>query len=679
MIKVATDAGGTFTDLVAFEETSGQIYVGKALTTPKDPSQGVVHSIAQSRETGLATNAISFFVHGGTTVINAITERKGVRTALVTTEGFRDVIAIGRGNRPDLYNLHSTPREPFVPRHLRLEVTERIDAKGNVRVPLSMTSVDVVAEAVASAGVEAVAVVFLHAYINPAHEMDVATRLRALLPGIAVTASHEISRQWREYERSNTAVLSAYVQPVMARYLANLSDALADQAIDCPYYCMQSNGGLAEFEAAERAPLVLVESGPAGGVAGAVRIGEAIGETEILYLDVGGTTAKCSLIRNGRPVLRPDYKLEWSRINQGYPLQVPVVDIVEIGAGGGSIARVDENGSLKVGPQSAGSDPGPACYNRGGKDPTVTDAIVLTGAIDPHRFADGRIKLRPEFSSAALQPIASSFDLSVVGAARAIISIAEANMINALKLVTIQRGHDPRDLTMVVSGGGGPLHAAALGRELGVKRVVIPRYAGLFSAWGMLTARPRIDLHRTQLLPLDATSVAAAEEIFGGLEQEAQARFGSLNSEILFGHAIDMRYAGQEHTVATQFEPGAGFDALLAAFHAAHEKAYTFRLPDTKAELVTFHLTAEIDTPRVGLPEIAAGGTPADAIVGQRELYTGHDGVVLAPVYDRDHLPAGAILDGPALVEEATTTSAVWAGQRASVDRFGLLSIEERG
>jgi N-methylhydantoinase A len=621
------------------------------------------------------TDAISFFVHGGTTVINAITERKGVRTALVTTEGFRDVIAIGRGNRPDHYNLHSTPREPFVPRHLRLEVTERIDAKGNVRVPLSMASVDAVTEAIASAGVEAVAVVFLHAYINPAHEMAVATRLRALLPGVAVTASHEISRLWREYERSNTAVLSAYVQPVMARYLANLSDALADQAIDCPYYCMQSNGGLAEFEAAERAPLVLVESGPAGGVAGAVRIGE----TEILYLDVGGTTAKCSLIRYGRPVLRPDYKLEWSRINQGYPLQAPVVDIVEIGAGGGSIARVDENGSLKVGPQSAGSDPGPACYNRGGRDPTVTDAIVLTGAIDPHRFAGGRIKLRPELSSAALQPIASSFDLSVVGAARAIISLAEANMINALKLVTIQRGHDPRDLTMVVSGGGGPLHAAALGRELGVKRVVIPRYAGLFSAWGMLTARPRIDLHRTQLLPLGATSVAAAEEIFGGLEQEAQARFESLNSEILFGHAIVMRYAGQEHTVATQFEPGAGFDALLAAFHAAHEKVYTFRLPDTKAELVTFHLTAEIDTPRVGLPEMAAGGTAADAIVGQRELYTGDDGVVLAPVYDRDRLPAGAILDGPALVEEATTTSVVWAGQRASVDRFGLLSIEERG
>jgi N-methylhydantoinase A len=679
MIKVATDAGGTFTDLVAFEETSGSIYVGKALTTPKDPSLGVMHAITQSRETGLATDAISFFVHGGTTVINAITERKGVRTALVTTEGFRDVIAIGRGNRPDLYNLHSTPPEPFVPRHLRLEVAERIDASGHVRVPLSMAAVEAVADALASAGVEAVAVVFLHAYINPAHEAAAAARLRALLPGVAVTASHEISRQWREYERSNTAVLSAYVQPVMARYLANLSAALSLQQIDCPYYCMQSNGGLAAFDAAERAPLVLVESGPAGGVAGAVRVGEAIGETDILYLDVGGTTAKCSLIRGGRPVLRPDYKLEWSRINQGYPLQVPVVDIVEIGAGGGSIARVDDNGSLKVGPQSAGSDPGPACYDRGGADPTVTDAVVLTGAIDPDRFAGGRIKLRPELSYAALQPVASAFDLPVVAAARAVIRLAEANMINALKLVTIQRGHDPRDLTMVVSGGGGPSHAAALGRELGVRRVVIPRYAGLFSAWGMLTARPRIDLHRTQLLPLDAASVATAEEIFRGLEREALQRFGSLKSAKLFGHAIDMRYAGQEHTVATQFQPGAGFDALLAAFHAAHERAYTFRLADTKAELVTFHLTAEIDTPRVGIPEIATGGVAAEAMIGRRELHVGADGVVLAPVYDRDRLAAGATFEGPALVEEATTTTVLWAGQRASVDRFGLLSIEEHG
>ena len=426
MIKVATDAGGTFTDLVAFDETSGKIYLGKALTTPKDPSQGVIDSIIHGRETGLSTPEVSFFVHGGTTVINAITERKGVSTAIVTTQGFRDVIAIGRGNRPDLYNLHSKSPEPFVPRHLRFEAVERIDAKGNVRTPLSRDSIDAVAKPIAAAGVEAVAVIFLHAYINPIHEAAAAARLRELLPGVAVTASHEISRQWREYERSNTAVLSAYVKPIIARYLRNLGTALKSRRVDLSVLLHPVQRGSCRFREAKASPLVLVESGPAGGVAGSVRVGEAIGETEVLYLDVGGTTAKCSLVRNGRPILRPDYKLEWSRINPGYPLQVPVIDIVEIGAGGGSIARIDETGGIKVGPQSAGADPGPACYRRGGKDPTVTDAVVLTGIVDPHRFAGGRIKLDPQLSADAFEPIAAALRVSAVAAAKAVISLAEA-------------------------------------------------------------------------------------------------------------------------------------------------------------------------------------------------------------------------------------------------------------
>ena len=463
----------------------------------------------------------------------------------------------------------------------------------------------------------------------------------------------------------------------MARYLANLRAALMDAGIACPCFCMQSNGGLAEFSAAELAPLVLVESGPAGGVAGSVRIGEVLDETELLYLDVGGTTAKCSLVRNGRPGLRPDYKLEWNRLNPGYPLQVPVVDIVEIGAGGGSIARIDENGGLRVGPQSAGSDPGPACYDRGGEDATVTDAAVLTGMVDPQRFAGGRMKLSPDLSAKAFEPIASALQLSIVGAAKAVIRLAEANMINALKLVTIQRGHDPRDLTMVVSGGGGPMHAATLGRELGVKRVCIPRYAGLFSAWGMLAARPRIDLHRTRLLPLDETTFAAAQEIFAELETEALQRLGTSKNSILFDRAIEIRYMGQEHTVSTRVEPRAGLDALIAAFHAAHEKAYTFRLEDTAIELVTFHLAAEIDTPRIGMPEISVDSTRDDAVIGQRKLHAGGDEAALAPVYDRDRLPGGARFAGPALVEEATATTVVLAGQSVTVDQFGLILIEE--
>ena len=678
MIRVATDAGGTFTDLVAFEERSGRIYVGKALTTPGDPSQGVIAAIRQAEEDGLLGNRVSLLVHGGTTVINAIMERKGVATALVTTRGFRDVLAIGRGNRPDLYNLHATPSAPFVPRHLRFEATERMDAAGRVRVPLAMADIDAAAAAIAQAGVAAVAVAFLHAYVNPAHEAAAAERLRVLLPGVAVTASHEISRQWREYERSNTAVLSAYVQPIMARYLANLDGALTHEGVDCPRYCMQSNGGLATFAAAEAAPLVLVESGPAGGVAGTVRIGEALGAADILYFDVGGTTAKCSLVRDGRPVLRPDYRLEWSRHAPGYPVQVPVVDIVEIGAGGGSIARIDAAGALRVGPESAGADPGPACYGLGGRLPTVTDAKLLTGAIDATHFAAGRITLDPALAEAAFAPLATALGLSIAAAAEAVIGVAEANMINALKLVTIQRGHDPRDLTMLACGGGGPMHAAVLARELGVRRAVIPHFAGLFSAWGMLAARPRLDLHRTRLLPLDAAGFAAALAIFAELEAEAAGRFAGTAADLLHDRRIEMRYAGQEHTVATPFDLAAGLAGLAAAFHAAHERAYTFRLPDTPIELVTFQLAAEADTARIALPEAAAAGTADDARLGARDVRAG-GAVLRAAVFDRARLPAGARLDGPALIEEPTSTTLVLPGQTLAVDRHGLLLIEEAG
>jgi N-methylhydantoinase A len=679
MIRIATDAGGTFTDLVAFSEDTGTVFVGKALTTPRDPSLGVLDTIRQAAGTGLDPRDVSFFVHGGTTVINAITERKGVKTALVTTRGFRDVLAIGRGNRPDLYNLHSLPSEPFVPRYLRLEVTERIDARGRVRTPLVMDDVEAAAETLAESGVAAVAVVFLHAYANPVHEAAVAARLRARLPGVAVTASHEVSRNWREYERSNTAVLSAYVQPIMASYLGNLDRALTTEGMPGQRYCMQSNGGLAKFAAAEAGPLALVESGPAGGVAGAVRIGQALGESDILYLDVGGTTAKCSLIRDGQPVLKSEYKLEWTRLLPGYPVQVPVVDIVEIGAGGGSIAHIGPAGELRVGPESAGADPGPACYGRGGEKPTVTDAKLLTGAIDPDRFAGGRMRLDRALAAKAFAPLAEHLGMSVIGAAEAAIRLAEANMINALKLVTIQRGHDPRDLTMVVSGGGGPMHAATLGRELGVRRTVIPRHVGLFSAWGMLTARPRVDLRQTSFSTLADATPGAARALFHRLEEEAAAYFDAgPDTPLVFERQIEMRYVGQEHTVATPFDPGAGADALREAFHARHEQTYTFRLPDTEIELVTYHLGAELDTPRVDLPEIAANGAVEAALIGDLEVWFGENGgAERAQVYDRERLPPGAVLDGPVLIEEPTATTMVLPGQRATIDRFGLVAIEE--
>lgn len=678
MTRMATDAGGTFTDLVAFEEETGAIVVAKALTTPRDPSLGVVETIRQASENGVVSAEVGFFVHGGTTVINAITERKGVTTALLTTRGFRDVLAIGRGNRPDLYNLHSEPPAPFVPRYLRFEVTERLDARGNVRVPIRLEEIDGIAAQLKSSDVEAVAVVFLHAYANPAHEREVAQRLSVLLPGVAVTASHEVSRRWREFERSSTAVLSAYVQPIIARYLANLDRALGKEGLACPFYCMQSNGGIAKLGAAEAAPLALVESGPAGGVAGAVRIGEALGERDILYLDVGGTTAKCSLIRDGRPVLKSDYKLEWTRLSPGYPVQMPVVDIVEIGAGGGSLAQIDGAG-VRVGPESAGADPGPACYNQGGEKPTVTDAKLLTGVIDAERFAGGRIRLDPRRAARALEEIATHLGSTVIGAADAVIRLAEANMINALKLVTIQRGHDPRDLILVASGGGGPMHAATLGRELGVKTIVVPRHAGLFSAWGMLAARPRLDLSQTRFAPLKADAPEVATTIFEELEREAADYLDEREGDLFFDRTIEMRYVGQEHTVAAPFSPTMTMaQDMLEAFHSAHERAYTFRLPDAGVEMVTFLLGAELETGRVDLPEIRLETTVDDALIGMRDVCLGEDDTAeSARVYDRDLLPPGARMPGPVLIEEPTTTTLVLPGQTAHIDRLGLLLIEE--
>lgn len=465
----------------------------------------------------------------------------------------------------------------------------------------------------------------------------------------------------------------------MANYLANLDRALTAEGMSGQRYCMQSNGGLARFAAAEAGPLALVESGPAGGVAGAVRIGQALGERDILYLDVGGTTAKCSLIRDGQPVLKSEYKLEWTRLLPGYPVQVPVVDIVEIGAGGGSIAHIGPAGELRVGPESAGADPGPACYGRGGARPTVTDAKLLTGAIDPDRFAGGRMRLDKALAARAFEPLAQRLGTGVIGAAEAAIRLAEANMINALKLVTIQRGHDPRDLTMVVSGGGGPMHAATVGRELGVRRTVIPRHVGLFSAWGMLTARPRLDLRQTSFSTLSAETPGTAGALFRGLEQEAVAYFAAgAGAPLVFDRQIEMRYVGQEHTVATPFDPGAGVDALREAFHARHEQTYTFRLADTGIELVTYHLGAELDTPRVDLPEIAGNGPVAAALIGDLEVWFGEDGCAgRAEVYDRERLPPGAVLHGPVLIEEATATTMVLPGQRATVDRYGLVAIEE--
>jgi N-methylhydantoinase A len=682
MGRLAIDIGGTFTDLVHFNEDSGDLEAAKTLSTPGDLTQGVLNTIEYS---GIDPNGVAFFVHGGTTVINAITERKGVRTALVTTAGFRDVLEIARGNRPDMYNFRFQKPVTYVPRRWRYEVRERIDPQGNEITPVDRTDLEAIVAQCQKQQIEAIAIQFLHSYVAPEHEAECAAFLREKLPDVSVTASHEITREWREYERANTTVLNAYVQPIVQHYFTKLEGALHKLGIDCPFTAMQSNGGTTSFGWAKAHPITLIESGPAAGVNGAALIGEYCDEANVIYFDVGGTTVKCSVIEDGTPKVTTDYKLEWSRLNPGYPVRVPVADLVEIGAGGGSIAHFDAAGSLRVGPQSAGADPGPACYGLGGTQPTVTDAKLLTGVLNPDNFAGGQITLDVERARQTMQPIADGLDTDVEGAAAAIIRVVEANMINALKLVSIQRGHDPRDFVFVAAGGGGPMHAAPLGRELGVKETIIPRYPGYFSAWGMLATKPRRDFAITALTRVDNTTIEGIHAVFAGLETEAKDYFAAVDNApsgaLEFARSVDMRYLGQEHSVTVPVAGGvADIETILMDFHAAHERAYTFSLSDTPVELVTFRLAASASVPLPRLNPIDAKDRSADAAhIGKRMVDFGEDGSHEADIYNRDRLPPEFEAPGPLVIEEASTMTIIHPGQRLRVDGLGFLRIREIG
>jgi N-methylhydantoinase A len=677
-IRVATDVGGTFTDLVYIDE-AGALRATKASTTPSAFSQGLLDAVEKA---GIDLAEAAFFAHGSTVVINAITERRGARTALVTTRGFRDVLEIGRGNRPDMYNLRPRKPVPFVPRRRRFEVTERIDHHGVELTPVALDELDAVVAECRSSGVEAIAVCLLNSFANPAHEMAVRDHIAAALPDVEITISSDITRQLREYERSSTAVLNAYVQPVVNGYLGEVEDALRErERLACRPVVMQSNGGTASFPRARRAPINLVESGPAAGIIGAARIGEALGEPDVIYLDIGGTTAKCSLIEDGLPKTTSEYKLEWDQHNAGYPVLVPVVDIVEIGAGGGSIAWVDEGGALHVGPQSAGAEPGPACYGRGGTQPTVTDAKLVAGVLNAEYFLGGELDVDIDAARAALSALGAKLGLTAEETANGIIRLVNANMINALKLVSVRRGYDPRDFVLVACGGGGAMHAAALGAELRVKHVVIPPLPGTFSAWGMLVTEPRVDLMRTHIVRTGEGALARVLEVFGELERESAEAFDeqeSMVGDLRFTRSVEMRYHGQEHTVTVPLGEELGqLEDIEAAFHNEHQRAYTFALDDTPVEIVNFHLTAHrtADAPRSG-HGASSNGVPAEKQA--RPVDFDLHGVHECPVYERELLPAGFEQLGPLLIEEPTSTTLVHPGQTVRVDEHGNLVITGR-
>jgi N-methylhydantoinase A len=680
MLRVASDIGGTFTDLVYLDEATGEVGVAKASTTPANFAEGVIETLRKAR---LPVADTGFFVHGSTIIINALTERKGAKTALITTKGFRDVLEIGRANRPDIYNMYYTKPKPFVPRTLRFEVAERVNYKGEELQPLNPEDVRRAVERCRAEGVEAIAVCFLHSYANPSHEMECGEIINELAPDIPVTLSHQVTKEWREYERTNTAVLNSYVLPIASRYLDRLERDLAGMGMGKVYHVMQSNGGIATFERGKQAPINLVESGPVAGVIGAAVIGELIGERNVISLDIGGTTAKTSLVENGTPKITTEYKIEYRRNFAGYPILAPTVDIVEIGAGGGSIAWMDKAGALRIGPVSAGADPGPACYGWGGSEPTVTDANVVAGRINPDYFLGGEIPLDVEKARKALQPIADAFHISVEQAAMGVIRLADANMVNALKLVSVRRGYDPRDFVLVAFGGGGAMHAGALMRELRVKKVIIPVQPAVFSAWGMLMTDLRQDYIRTLITRTDQVRPETLNAIFAEMEAQAAEDLAAQHvspDNMVFQRFADMRYLGQEHTVKVPL-PGGKITAesmpeINERFHQLHEHTYTFRL-DTKVELVNYHLTALGRVKKPALKPLDGTGTRLEAArKGERRVNFDELGFHQAAIYERDLLPVGITLRGPLVIEEPASTTVVFPDQQVTKDIYGFLHIE---
>ena len=678
--RIATDVGRTFTDLVAIESGPEglRITTAKSDTTPPNFETGVLNVMEKG---GIDPAAVDFMVHGTTVVINALTERKGVKVGLITTKGFRDTLEIARGNRPDFFNLHYEKPEPFVPRYLRAEVPGRMTYQGAEREALDLSGLPAVLDGFKAEGVQAVAICLLHSYANTTHEEAVLAEIMRLWPEISTVASHQITREWREYERTNTAVLSAYVQPVAARYLGKLDEGLKSQGLSQSPYIMQSNCGVDSLAATSAVPITMVESGPASGFWGAAELGKLIGEPDILALDIGGTTAKCSLIEGGEVRIMTDYWIERSRKSAGYPIMVPVVDLVEIGNGGGSIAWVDDFEKLHVGPQSAGALPGPAAYGKGGTEATTTDANLWMGRINPDYFCGGEVDADMAGAETAIKAVGDSLGVSVDEAAQGIVRIANNNMVNALKLVSLNRGHDTRDFTLLAFGGGGAMHAVALGQELQVKKVVVPAAASVFSAWGMMMSDLRRDYFVTQLVDLGEGSGGRIESVFAEAETNARATFeseGVDTSSISFLRYGKFRYQNQEHTTEVLLEGAvtdAGLTKIIDDFHNAYEREYTYRL-DAPVEMVGIHLVARAEVGKLEMVPAALGDADASAAKkGMRQVDYALEGKHDATIYDGEKLMPGMAFEGPAVVEDPGSTTVIHPGNRVSVDAYRNIHI----
>ena len=680
MFRIGVDVGGTFTDFTLLDDRSGAISFFKLPSTPRDPSEAIGDGLAEMLASfGAAPGDVSWLGHGTTVATNIVIERRGARTGLITTRGFRDVLELGRQSRPSIYDYRIEKPPPLVPRDRRFEVAERVGPDGSVLVPLDEASLADAIDALRAAQVESVAICFLHSYRNPAHERRAAEAVSAALPGVYVSVSAAILPEFREFERVSTAVVNAFVGPRMGTYLERLRERVRRLGIPAEPYTIHSNGGLMSIETARACPVRSCVSGPAAGVVGAASIGVAAGVPNLVTFDVGGTSTDVSLIDEGRPLYTS------ARLVAGYPVKTPMIDIHVIGAGGGSIARLDDAGGLKVGPQSAGADPGPVAYGRGGTEPTITDANLVLGRLVPDTLLGGRMSLDADAARAAIAgKIAVPLGLSVEEAAHGIIRIANAGMSRAIRSVSIERGYDISRFALAAFGGAGPLHAAEVAIECGIPRVLVPREPGTLCARGMLLTDVSADYVRSHFADASATAWSAILALFAEMEAEGSAWLtgeGVAPEGQSFRRVLDARYRGQNFEVKVACG-GLGDDDLAevqARFHAAHTREYGYAIPDRGIELVSARVQAIGAVPQAPHARVQGGESLDAARVARRRVYVDPaTGWVEADVYRREALPIGVPFTGPAIVNEMSATLLLLPGQTGSVDPFGNILVEVR-
>ncbi|MBX5437404.1 MAG: hydantoinase/oxoprolinase family protein [Alicyclobacillaceae bacterium] len=681
-IHIGIDIGGTFTDLIALDDATGSLVQAKRPSTPKDLVEGIMDCI---RRSGLDVSRVVNMVHGSTIAINTVIEQTGARTALVTTCGMRDVYMIGRGNRPEAYNLYFHRPRPLVLRDLTFEVTERLLPSGEEWIPLDEGEVAALVAELGRRRVEAVAICLLHAYANPEHERRLALALRDGLPGCYVTASSEVLREFREYERTSTTVLNAYVGPKVSRYLRNLQSGLRARGFRGTLSIMQSNGGIMSCDRACSQPVNMMESGPVGGIIASVEVGASLGYRNVIAFDMGGTTAKASLIKDGQPTMADMYYI--GGYASGHPVMIPVVDVVEVGTGGGSIAWIDGVGALKVGPRSAGADPAPICYGRGGTEPTITDANVVLGRIGTEDFLGGEMRLDAQGAVRGItERIAAPLGMNAYEAAQAIIQIAVFNMSLAVRQVSVEKGYDPRDFAMLACGGAGPLHAVEIARELHIPTVIVPLFPAHFSAIGMLLTDQKFDLVRTYVRPLADIDFAEFGRVHRDMVSQARRVMADeyMNTtDVALHTTLDVRYAGQEFTLpvpVTDEQIALGrVHEIRAAFDAVHRHRFGHHSPEESVEVVNLRVTAVGRRPKPSFAKLNASRFTSPKVVSRPVYLEDARTPVECPVYYRETLPPGFEIHGPALIQEYASTTVLFGQDRCRVAETGELIISVGG